>query len=54
MASIATIKIRPAIGIARNSPTGFFIGPENMVQKWHRLGFVVRKGAQYVETERNP
>jgi hypothetical protein len=26
----------------------------DMVQKWHRLGFVVRKGARYVETERNP
>jgi|SRR5882724_8185695 len=30
MAAIKTIKIHPAIGIARlgNSPTGFFIGPE--------------------------
>ena len=30
MAAIETIKIHPAIGIARlgNSPTGFFIGPE--------------------------
>src|SRR6266446_2358733 len=30
MATITTIKIHPAIGIARlgNSPTGFFIGPE--------------------------
>ena len=26
----------------------------DMVQKWHRLGFVVKKGARYVETERNP
>ncbi len=26
----------------------------DMVQKWHRLGFVVKKGAKYVETERNP
>jgi hypothetical protein len=26
----------------------------DMVQKWHQLGFVVRKGARYVETERNP
>jgi hypothetical protein len=26
----------------------------DMVQKWHRLGFVVKKGARYVEIERNP
>ena len=26
----------------------------DMVQKWHRLGFIVKKGAKYVETERNP
>jgi hypothetical protein len=26
----------------------------DMVQKWHRLGFVVKNGAKYVETERNP
>lgn len=25
-----------------------------MVVKWHRLGFVVKKGGKYVETERNP
>ena len=25
-----------------------------MVKKWHRLGFVVRKGSRYVETERKP
>jgi hypothetical protein len=26
----------------------------DMVQKWHRLGFVVKKGDKYVETERTP
>jgi len=26
----------------------------DMVQKWHRLGFVVKKGRKFVETERNP
>jgi len=26
----------------------------DMVQKWHHLGFVVRKGTKYVETERKP
>ncbi len=26
----------------------------DMVRKWHRLGFIVKKGARYVETERNP
>jgi hypothetical protein len=26
----------------------------DMVQKWHRLGFIIKKGAKYVETERNP
>ena len=26
----------------------------DMVQKWHRLGFVVKKGKRFVETERNP
>ena len=26
----------------------------DMVKKWHRLGFVVKKGKKYVETERNP
>ena len=26
--------------------------PEDMVKKWHRLGFIVKKGAQFVETER--
>ncbi len=25
-----------------------------MVKKWHRLGFVVRKGSRYVETGRKP
>jgi len=35
MAAIKTIKIYPAIGIARlgNSPTGFFIGPERPAAK---------------------
>jgi hypothetical protein len=26
----------------------------DMVEKWHQLGFVVRKRARYVETARNP
>jgi FtsP/CotA-like multicopper oxidase with cupredoxin domain len=26
----------------------------DMVQKWHRLGFIVQKGERYVETERDP
>ena len=26
----------------------------DMVQKWHRLGFVIKKGSKYVETERKP
>ncbi len=26
----------------------------DMIQKWHRLGFVVKKGSHYVETERKP
>ena len=26
----------------------------DMVQKWHRLGFVIKKGKRFVETERNP
>jgi L-lysine epsilon oxidase-like protein len=26
----------------------------DMVQKWHRLGFIVKKGAKFVETERKP
>jgi hypothetical protein len=25
----------------------------DMVQKWHRLGFIVRKGTKYIETERS-
>lgn len=32
---------------------GIVNGKLDMVQKWHRLGFVVRKGSKYVETERN-
>ena len=28
--------------------------PKDMVANWHRLGFVVKKGAKFVETERNP
>ena len=27
---------------------------QDMVQKWHRLGFIVKKGAKYVETGRRP
>lgn len=27
-------------------------GPEDMIAKWHRLGFVVKRGQRYVETER--
>jgi hypothetical protein len=26
--------------------------PEDMIKKWHRLGFIVKKGAKYVETGR--
>jgi hypothetical protein len=29
-------------------------GRKAMVDRWHKLGFVVKKGARYVETERNP
>ena len=28
--------------------------PFGMVKNWYKLGFVVKKGAKYVETERNP
>jgi len=28
--------------------------PSGMVRNWHRLGFVVKKGQRFVETERNP
>jgi len=28
-------------------------GPEDMVTDWHRLGFVVKKGKKFVETERS-
>ena len=27
---------------------------KDMVRKWHRLGFIVKKGERYVETERKP
>ena len=27
---------------------------DDMVKKWHRLGFIVKKGAKYVEIERRP
>ena len=27
---------------------------QSMVDKWHHLGFVIRKGNRYVESERNP
>lgn len=30
----------------------FVNSPTDMVKKWHRLGFVVKKGSRYVETER--
>ncbi|MGH9931317.1 MAG: LodA/GoxA family CTQ-dependent oxidase, partial [Pyrinomonadaceae bacterium] len=33
---------------------GIVSSRSEMVQKWHRLGFVIKKGARYVETERNP
>ena len=29
-------------------------GPEDMIANWHKLGFVVKRGAKYVETERSP
>ena len=29
-------------------------GPEDMIANWHKLGFVVKRGVKYVETERNP
>jgi hypothetical protein len=28
--------------------------PTDMIKKWHRLGFVVKKGNKFVETERKP
>jgi hypothetical protein len=28
--------------------------PSSMVKNWHKLGFVVKKGSKYVETERQP
>lgn len=28
--------------------------PQDMIAKWHRLGFVVKRGQRFVETERNP
>jgi hypothetical protein len=33
---------------------GIVASMSDMVQKWHRLGFIVKKGAKYVETERTP
>ena len=33
---------------------GFVNNMQDMVQKWHRLGFIVKKGAKYVETGRRP
>ena len=33
---------------------GLVASPMDMVKKWHRLGFIVKKGARYVETERDP
>jgi hypothetical protein len=31
---------------------GIVSGPQDMVSAWHRLGFVVKKGKRFVETER--
>ena len=45
----------PAAGGAQVPWTcGIVNSMSDMVQKWHRLGFVVKKGGRYVETERNP
>ena len=33
---------------------GYVEGYEEMVENWHRLGFVVKKGDGYFESERNP
>jgi hypothetical protein len=33
---------------------GIVTSASDMVRKWHRLGFIVKKGAKHVETERNP
>jgi hypothetical protein len=33
---------------------GLVVSMTDMVQKWHRLGFIVKKGGRYVETERDP
>lgn len=33
---------------------GLVVSATDMVKKWHRLGFVVKKGQRYVETERDP
>jgi hypothetical protein len=33
---------------------GLVVSMADMVQKWHRLGFIVKKGGRYVETERDP
>ena len=43
----------PARGNAQLPWTrGIVSSPEDMVAKWHRLGFVVRKGDRYVESKR--
>ncbi|PYS63341.1 MAG: 3-isopropylmalate dehydrogenase [Acidobacteria bacterium] len=33
---------------------GLIASPLDMVHKWQRLGFIIKKGAKYVETERDP
>lgn len=33
---------------------GIVNSKEDMIKKWHRLGFIVKKGAKYVETSRRP
>ena len=32
---------------------GIVSGPEDMIKRWHQLGFVVQDGARFVESERN-
>ena len=43
----------PARGNAQVPWTrGIVNSPEDMIEKWHRLGFVVQKGDRYVESRR--
>jgi len=42
----------PQVGWARGI-IGTTHSMSDMVKKWHRLGFVVKRGSRYVETERN-